>query len=361
MSVYVGRWDCPTCGTKAIAGPETRCPNCGSSRPKNVRFYLPEDAEMVDDEARIKEARAGADWICGHCGTQNKAADTACKACGNERDESSQDVALSEREYGLDELPTGSFAPKRSVHPLEEQQKRPKKRRAGIRFILLIGLVLFGGWMLLKSFPKTVEVTVSSFEWKRSFQLEHYETVGKEAWSVPNGAFDVSSFRAIKSYKQVLRGYETKTRTKRVQVGTERYVCGKVDKGNGYFVDKYCTRAVYENRQETYEEPVYDQVPVYATKYKFKVKEWVSRKSNLLTSSGKNQEAKWPTDVRLNSPKEWRSGQKKGNYYLTVKEDNGTAHREEVSYDYWQKLKKGQRIKAKKAYVIGTWYGLERK
>ncbi len=360
MSVYVGRWDCPTCGTRAIPGPETRCPNCHASRPPNVRFYLPDDAELLDSEEARKAAASGPDWICGHCQTQNKAIHTDCQACGNPRDELSEDVALQERQYSSEEVPVGSFAPKRTLHPSEKQPKK-RKSRWGLRGVLMLAALFFGGWILLQTFPKHVQVKVVGFEWQRSIQLEHREVVKKEAWSTPNGAFEVESFKAIREYRQVLRGYEKRTRKVKVQTGTERYVCGKIDKGNGYFVDKYCTRPVYSYRTETYDEPVYDKVPVYGTKYRFKVWEWVQRPTNVIKAGGKNQEARWPEDQRLKQSKEWRAGPKKAVYYLTVQESNGQKHREKVDFAYWDKLQQGQSIGAKKAYIIGTWYGLDRR
>ncbi|MCB0838989.1 MAG: zinc finger Ran-binding domain-containing family 2 protein, partial [Bacteroidetes bacterium] len=89
MAVRVGRWDCDVCGHIGNYGPHTKCASCGASRPANVKFYLPKDAEIVTDKEQLKEARAGVDWICGHCYSQNKAKDTVCNSCGNPRDESS--------------------------------------------------------------------------------------------------------------------------------------------------------------------------------------------------------------------------------------------------------------------------------
>lgn len=359
MATYAGRWDCDTCGTRGIYGPETRCPNCGASRPPDVRFYLPDEADTVADEAQLAEARAGVDWVCGHCGTQNKAAADRCLACDHPRDDRSDDVDLTERSYGLDEVPTDSFAPRRTLHPDEQPQAPQRRKRRGSLLLLLIFL-LGGGWLALRSFPQHVEVKVAGFAWERQTQLLHREVVQQEAWSVPSDAFDVSSFQAIRSYKEVLRGYETRTRSVKVKVGTERYVCGKIDKGNGYFEDKYCTRPVYEQREETYEAPVYDKVPVYDTKYRFKRREWVAHKEHLLRTSGQDQQPRWPTDARLAQPEQWKAGEKRATYRLTLREADGTEHVETVELPYWQSLKPGQTLSAKKAFLFGTWYGLDR-
>lgn len=359
MAVYEARWDCTSCGTRAIRGPLTRCPNCDSPRPKDVRFYLPEDSEEVNDEKHKEAAHGGADWICSHCQSQNKASETECHACGNVRDESSEDVNLTERTYAPGEVPQESFAPKRTLHPSEQPQKKKKRGSRGFRTILMAAAVLFGGWFLLRTFPNKVQVEVTTFHWERQIQLQHREVVSHEDWSTPGGAFDIESFRAVKSYKQVLRGYETRTRKVKVQTGTERYVCGKIDKGNGYFVDKYCTRPTYEYRDETYEAPVYDKVPIYATKYRYKIHEWVSRDANIIKAAGKDHDPRWPEDSRLRQSDEWRAGPKDATYEITVRESNGSTHREKVPEKTWINLNQGQKITARKAYILGTWYGLE--
>lgn len=357
MAIRVGRWDCPTCGTKMILGPETRCPNCGSSRPEDVRFYLPTDAEIVREEAKLKEARAGVDWICGHCRSQNKATDTTCHSCANPRDESSQDVNLQTREYSLDEVPTESFAPE--DEPMGPPPKPKRKKGNNVLRWLLIGLfMILAGGFLLRTFPRTIQVSVESFSWERKIQMLHLEPRSYEDWEVPNGAFDVSSFQAVHHYNQVFSHYETRTRTVQVQVGTEQYVCGQKDMGNGYFQDVYCTRPIYESRQETYEEPIYNQVPVYATKYRYQIMEWIKDPKYVLSTSGADHEAHWHDLSAYQNEKEWKEGQRTDAYYLKVREDDGDEHTEVVPFAYWNQLKQGQEIPAKRSVMFDFYYGL---
>jgi hypothetical protein len=356
MSIREGRWDCPACGTIGVRGPLTRCPNCGSPRPRDVRFYLPDDSALVSDEASLAAARAGADWVCGHCHAQNKAADADCRSCGNPRDESSQDVALEEREYSLEETPRASAAAARTLHPLEQAQPRRRGRGRGL---LLAGGLLLAAFLLLRFFPQQIEVQAEAFRWERSLQMERNEVVAKEEWSTPPGAFDVQSFQAVRSYRQVLRGYETRTRSVRVQVGEERYPCGQIDKGNGYFETRYCTRPVYENRTETYEEPVYDQVPVYDTKYRFKVYEWVSRPEALLRSAGEGQQPQWPAPSPKPDGKSWREGERQERYFVTVREPDGDRHEHELSFEAWGRLSPGAALKARRSWLFDWYYGLD--
>lgn len=360
MAVRVGRWDCPTCGHKGNLGPETQCVSCGASRPEDVVFYLPKDAEIVQDENRLREARLGVDWICGHCSAQNKASETVCRSCANPRDETSQDVDLQEREYGLDEVPFEGRERQRTIHPLEKQRlASPVKGKGIFKKILIAGAVILAGVLLLRTFPKQIEVSVDEFRWERTLQMLHYEPVQREAWSVPQGAMNVESFQAVREYRQVFRGYETRTREVRVKVGEEQYVCGQIDRGNGYFEDKYCTRPIYETRTEEYQEEVYDQVPVYDTKYRFTVMEWVTHQSNLLRASAGDHQPEWPSTEGKTNTSEWKEGPRTQLYEIVVVEDDGDRHTEKVGFDFWTKLNQGQKIKAKRSLIFDIYYGLD--
>jgi ribosomal protein L40E len=98
--IRVGRWDCAVCGHKGNIGYETSCSQCGAPRGKNVKFYLPDESEEVQDERQLAQARAGVDWICDYCGADNKATDTHCRSCGNARTET--DINRQTREIRFD-------------------------------------------------------------------------------------------------------------------------------------------------------------------------------------------------------------------------------------------------------------------
>ncbi len=355
MAVKIGRWDCPTCGHVGVLGPEIACPNCGASRPQDVRFYLPEDAETVTDEAAIQRSRAGADWICGHCSSQNPVSEIMCRSCGNPRDEDSDDRAVEERQYAPGQVPTSSVTRKKTLHPEEQAPQQPKRLRRLI-LLTLLGLVLVGAGGAI---PVGVVVTVDDFLWERTIQILHREAVTHEDWNIPQEAFDVESFRALHHHDKVFRGYETRTRTERVQVGTKRVKCGTVDRGNGYFEDVYCDEPVYESREVEYEEEVYDQVPVYATKHRYKVWEWVSRQEYLLQSKGQDHDPHWPSTNAYRNDAQFREGGRQGHYQVVVTRPNGTQHLEIIPLDQWESLDHGSTLNGSKALLWGWWYGLK--
>ncbi len=74
-------WVCPNCGGRNKGRFKT-CENCGAPQPENVKFELPAEQKLVEDEAALNAAKAGADIHCGFCGTRNPATATTCSQCG---------------------------------------------------------------------------------------------------------------------------------------------------------------------------------------------------------------------------------------------------------------------------------------
>ncbi len=353
MAVYIAKWDCPVCGFIGNNGPELKCNGCGASRPRNVRFYLPENATGISDIEKIKEAKAGVNWICGHCDSHNSAKDTVCKSCGNAKDELSQDMNLQEKEYNEGEVPLdGKRERILNENELAHAKTNQKRKFPVWIFIPLAFLALWG----IYSIKTPANVTVSGFEWYRETQLEHNEVVQKKGWELPPSAFNVRSGRAIHHYDKVFDHNETRTRNVKVPSGTRRYVCGKTDKGNGYFEDRYCTETIYETKTERYQEAIYRDVPVYATQYQYEIYEWVQKES--IKSTAQNQSPQWPQSASLSS-KEWREGSKKEIYKISITDRKGKNHVMEVPYSYWNQLKPNRKIPAKERWITGEFISLE--
>lgn len=355
MGVYVGRWDCNRCGHKGILGSKTECPNCGSDRPKDVQFYMAEAPDTVQDDTILQQAKAGADWRCSYCGQNNAATTAICKDCGHPKAET--DARLAVREYVTGDIPTSS----KKAGPVDQEQaalRPPKKKfnKRGCGIIALVVLVIVG-MLFYFGRSKDIFVTVENFSWERTITTQEQRLVEEEGWSLPSGGTLIRSFRAVHHYNKLLDHYETRTRTKKRATGTEQYVCGKRDLGNGYFEDKYCDRTIYESYEEQYDEPVYRQEPVYQTKYRYSIYQW--QKGQPLNSQGNDHQAQWPNTTAVDQDPRRRTNQQKGKYSITVSDEKGEQHTHEIPLEKWNALEKGQQIKAKRGAATGKYRGLD--
>lgn len=362
--VYVGRWDCDQCGHKMIEGPKTKCPNCGASRPKNVQFYLPSEEEVVRNEEELKRARAGADWQCSFCKTHNKVWDKSCQSCGNNREVYDGDKSLEVKEYNINAVPTYG---KKTYSQQQNESFRAKQslNKEGIvgnvyinptfKKILPVLAVIIAILFFIGSRRTEIKVTVERFEWNRTINVEEYKEVTKEAWSIPEGGRELSRFQAIHHYDRISDGFVTKTRTVREAAGTEEYVCGKRDMGNGYFEDKMCSRTIYESREETYQEEVFREEPVYKTKYKYAIFKWVNAPPIKTSDSNKNPE--WGDLSRITADENLREAGRKEVYTILVRDEKNETHRHDINRSRWDELTIGQLLKAERG-GFGGYKGL---
>lgn len=336
MAIREGRWDCPTCGNAGLPGRDLACGSCGSRRPEGVRFYLPDDAAEVTDSARLSEARAGADWICEHCGVSARATQARCPGCGAERG-GSHEQQTHEHRFGE---PVEEEAPRALAAMAPPVKKRRWKGPAAI-LAVVGGLVWYNG-------PVEVKATVAAKDWTRGIEVQEYRTVQEEDWSVPQGGREKRSFRAVRDHRQVLDHYETKTRqvSERVQTGTRTYTCGQRDMGNGYFEDVTCTEPEYTTnyRTESYQDPVYRQEPIYDTRYAYEIEKWLPDDTAWARGNAA-REPSWPdVDIGRNE----REGTRIQRYVLRFTDDEGRTYEEEVTPEQFARYRQGQSVTLRK-------------
>lgn len=351
MKVYVGRWDCSTCGHKGIKGPETECPSCGADRPKDVQFYLADETDIVQDQEQLRQARAGADWRCSYCGQNNPADTTICTSCGNPR--SDEEERLKQRDYYSKAVPRSGATTAAEVTTITPPKKQGGK---GCLWMLLGLAVVLVGLVIIFGQTDDIVVTVEAFRWERSIQTEVERLVEEEDWELPIQGKLIRSFRAVHHYDQVLDHYETRTRTQQRAVGTEQYVCGKRDLGNGYFEDQYCDRTIYESYEEQYEEPIYRQEPIYRTKYRYNIYRWQT--SAPLETSGLGKQAYWSDLSALQNDPHRRASDRNATYTITVRDELGEHHEHSIPFETWERLNKGDALKALRGTVSGNYRGL---
>lgn len=337
MAIREGRWDCQYCGKTAILGREQVCPQCAKTRPPGTKFYLPPDETAVSDQKLVERAKQGSDWVCDFCRATNPASQTVCYSCGAQREAtSSEQVAQT---YDLASVPrTGDKTSPPETRPTAVT--KPKSGNNALKWVgglvVLCLLALVCRYALLGNSEVTAEVT--GLTWQRSVVVEAYGTVTESDWSIPLGGRLISQNEEIHHYDQVLTGYVTKERqvSEQVQTGSETYVCGQRDAGNGFFEDVECSRAIYETQYhtESYQEPVYESVPRYSTKYTYEIEKWTADRTE--TASGTSHEVYWP---RLTLANNEREGERTAVYTATFTDEDGKSYTwEDVPEEKWDTL-----------------------
>lgn len=311
MTIREGRWDCDSCGTKGVLGRELACPQCGRRRPEGVRFYLPEDADIVTDEPLIERAEAGADWLCEFCGASNLATREACKQCGAPRGES---PAQAVQEYDEEAVPRSGEQPIPQPPP-PPPKPFPWAIVASVVAALLL-LLAVGGFFLFRSTETTA--TVTGFSWERAIEIEELREVTEEGSSVPSGG-------------RLVREEETEVE-ERVEVGTETYVCGQIDMGNGMFKDKECERPVYETRYRT------------ETTYVYEIDKWLKDRTE--QESGTDKAPRWPS---FDLGQDEREGKRTESYTLHLQDStkNDKSYDIDLKEDTWKTYEKGDTVTLK--------------
>ena len=288
--ILVGLWDCPYCGAKGLNGLKKQCPNCGHPQDEGTKFYLGTEKQYLD-ENEAENYGKGADWTCAYCGALNRYDATVCAGCGADRAESTGDYFDNEKKQAEKE--------KRRQAEIEAAQKpastpapEPQKKRSPVLFIVLAALV---GLLAFLFIPRSGNASVSAKEWTRALYTESFEDVERTDWTLPADATLLSSSEQIHHYNSVLDHYEDvevqRSREVIDHYETETYT---KNNGDGTFTELDRQVPVYKTEYYTVTEqrPVYIQVPVIMTLYRYVHKEWVD--AGIVTAKGTDEEPYWP-------------------------------------------------------------------
>lgn len=218
-------WTCPNCNSRNKGSVRT-CENCGAPQPENVKFELPSEQKFVEDDAALREAKAGADIHCGFCGTRNPATATTCSQCGADLKEgkarqagrimqapppppkvikcancdtenpgtnttcSNCGAALPR----ITQTPQGQSAAR---SPMSGAKPAPKKKTnwlliGGVLGLLAICCVAIGALFLIPTL--SVQGTVTAVHWQTNVPLQEIRAVdySNERGSPPSDAYNVS-------------------------------------------------------------------------------------------------------------------------------------------------------------------------
>jgi len=310
MAIREGKWRCTYCSV-VNRGRDLACTGCGATREKDVTFFLEEDAPEVTEEALLRQAVSGPDWLCAFCGTSSPADEQRCRNCGAERGTSPSRPIVDHLA-----VPAGSHLASLTSPPVPPSSRRTTGvgRGCALLFLVLLAVLAFLGYRACR---KTEErLAVSGFEWRREIAVEAYRTVRETAWhgEVPSGA-------------RVLHRSREVHHTERERVGTERVKVGTRDRGNGFFED------VIEDR------PVHRSRDVYRDRISYEIERWVPDRT--ARASGQDQSPRWP-DAHA-GPRE-REGARSASYIVALRGQR--EYRLELPEEQWSALRSGQSVRA---------------
>ena len=316
--LVMGYWDCPFCGNKGVRGDVVNCPSCGRARG-DVQFYMKNytegeireedetgDVEYLDEQQSASFSK-NPDWYCSFCNSLNSDNLQVCSTCGASR-------ADSEANYFQ------KLQEKKEKEAAEAAAQAPaaaaKPSRKPLLILLLVVVAIVAVFMWMNGDKTSDRLDVTALEWVRNINVEENREFSESGWNVPQGAEVTGERTELHHYDSVLDHYDTVQvpRTRQVIDHYETYYTYS-DNGNGSFSQVAHERPVYttETYYETVQQPVYRQVPRYATKYYYNIWRWTPSRD--VTASGNDHEAYWP-EVTLGENE--REGERTEVYRFTV-------------------------------------------
>lgn len=196
--------------------------------------------------------------------------------------------------------------------------------------------------------PKIKTGVITDITWKRTIDIEKYTTVIESDWSVPYGGRVLYHSEEIYMWVEEFDHYETYSEWVEVFDHYEEVVIGYEYDENGNMYEVVDYEPVYREELQTWEEPVYVDVPIYQTWYTYEIERWLHERYE--TAEGHGTNPYWPEfQLRENE----REGRQKEIYAIIVCNDKGKENKYTLTKDEWSRLTIGQEVKLK-TYINGS-------
>lgn len=375
-------WACRYCGSLNSAL-TNRCQECGANMDgeskdyfelhggsnRNTMYTRKEGQSTVQklaqpyEDRNIEKIRPKKEsmWECEYCGAMNSESVSNCTSCGADKPKTQKSSSYTEHMESRSQQAVQETTRHGVIDSSGSSENGLKyflsnywKHLAiGAASVFSIALIVFGLVMLFMPREKTIEI--SSVDWKYTVNVESYETYHESDWTVPTGGRVTRTASEIRSYEKVIDHYETRTKTytEQVQDGYDiSYTYS--DNGDGTFSEHEHKTPKYktETRTETYQEPIYVDVPIYDTKYYYDIERWKWKRNT--TASGSDRNPYFDEPVLADN--ERVSGYNKSysfTGYIVEDEETKTFKIDEAK---WEELTAGQTIKVKMSVGVITEY-----
>jgi ribosomal protein L40E len=327
-------WICPNCKTRNPGLTKT-CQSCGAPQPADVEFLSKADEQLIQEEAKLKQAEKGPDIHCGFCGARNPADAITCSQCGGDIKEGKQRAAgkvigVFQATEGTKticpncktENPANAQICSKCGAPLIATIKPVEAPKKGFPISCIIAIVLailaVIGLVTVLSIggqKKGLEGTLSGANWERVIAVEQFGPVQKEDWRdhIPSSAIIGQCTDRVRT-------------TSDNPVPNSKEVCGapyKVDKGNGVAeVEQDCKYEVNDSYCD------------------YTVDEWHAGDS--LRAQGSGMAVVWPD---LNLGEKQREGARTEKYTLHFKAEGKEYTYQTSDYGVYQQAQPGSRWK----------------
>ena len=333
-------WTCKSCKSSVQKGRHTTCQECGAPKGSDVvdRIPNPSSAPRVTDENMLRDAKAGANWVCEYCGKQERNNRGDCTYCAADRggvkavsrslkgtwkSESVKDLRVfhgMDAEEELVDVLSREIALEidREILSFPWHRRHRRKIKFGLAALVVGLLVWLGLWLFL---PHEVDTTVTSTTWEYTMELQQRETRSGEGWDGdrPDSHFN-DSCRTKQRGTEDCNPHDCNAHSESYDCNPHDCSCHDVcsDNGNGYSSCHQSCSTCYDSCSRTVYDTCYDQCAVYDQWCEYDYYAWPTILNQ--RTSGDDHEVHWPV---MPEPKALQRIQSDAKYHVifTGKED----------------------------------------
>jgi hypothetical protein len=347
--IIEAEWTCTSCGGKN-RGCDMRCATCDHPKEKDEAYRTPERPEAVTDPERLKEARAGRNWSCAYCGSEERNLNGECKNCAAER------AATKAPAADPVSRPYDYFAGRRP--PVKEG---PSKRLILTCAAIAVGALLLAWFLIWLLRPYKAETAVESVAWSTRTELRRRTLFSGSGWrdEARSDAFNFSCQerqRGTRDCDPYDCSYVTQVecRCRDVNCRVDRSSCE--DEGNGYqSCDEICDQDC-DTCDQKVEKTCYKRCPVYDDWCSYDYYEWPVIRTE--TASGQGHDVLWPP---LSADGPYERIERSAEYTVRFAADGKTWTYHPSSLEDYRRFAPGARwlIKANRAGMVWPQHPLD--